>query len=92
MIEDTINKIEQRLRSSENLSPDKRVELESLLAELRTEIATLPGAQKRARGDDSDDDDLLDKLNQSVTEFETTHPQLIGIVNRISTILANMGI
>jgi hypothetical protein len=92
MIEDTINKIEQRLRSSENLPPDKRAELESLLAELRTEIATLPGAQERTRGNDSDDDDLLDKLNQSVTEFETTHPQLIGIVNRISTILANMGI
>jgi mannitol-1-phosphate/altronate dehydrogenase len=91
MIEDTINKIEQRLRSSENLPPDKRAELESLLAELRTEIATLPGVQEQTR-DDSDDDDLLHKLNQSVTEFETTHPQLIGIVNRISTILANMGI
>jgi hypothetical protein len=31
-------------------------------------------------------------LNSSVGEFETTHPQLVGIVNRIATMLANMGI
>ena len=91
MIEDTINKIEQRLRSAENLSPEKRAELESLLAELRQEVRTLPETE-RSKSPSEEDDDLLDKLNQSVTEFETTHPQLVGIVNRISTILANMGI
>jgi len=89
MIEDTINKIEERLRSAENLSPQKRAELESLLAELRAEVASLP-RDKRPR--DSDEEDLLNRLNQSVTGFETTHPQLVGIVNRISTILSNMGI
>ncbi len=91
MIEETINKIEERLRSAENLSPEKRAELESLLAELRAEVATLP-REKRVMPENADEDDLLDRLNQSVTGFETTHPQLVGIVNRISTILANMGI
>jgi hypothetical protein len=31
-------------------------------------------------------------LESSVGEFEKTHPQLVGIVNRIATMLANMGI
>ncbi len=31
-------------------------------------------------------------LHSSVTEFETTHPGLAGVANRIATLLANMGI
>ena len=34
----------------------------------------------------------LGGLESSVGEFEKTHPQLVGIVNRIGTMLANMGI
>jgi hypothetical protein len=47
-----------------------------------------------ARSDDAAEDEAspLDKLAESVAEFETTHPQLVAIVNRISTILSNMGI
>ena len=90
MIEDTINKIEERFRSADNLSLEKRQELESLLQELRSELSRLP--RTAPQGNVDEHEDLLDRLNQSVTEFETTHPQLVGIVNRISTILANMGI
>lgn len=31
-------------------------------------------------------------LESSVGEFEKTHPQLVGVVNRIATLLSNMGI
>ena len=31
-------------------------------------------------------------LSSSVAEFEETHPKLVGVVNRLCTILANMGI
>jgi hypothetical protein len=31
-------------------------------------------------------------LQSSVGEFETSHPQLSGLVNRIASLLANMGI
>jgi Mg/Co/Ni transporter MgtE len=31
-------------------------------------------------------------LESSVGEFEKTHPQLVAVVNRIATMLANMGI
>jgi len=93
MIEDTIAKIEQRLRSAQSLPPDERLELQQLLAQLRSEARSLPIVP--AIADATDDDDphtALDRLQESLAEFETTHPQLVGTVNRISTILANMGI
>jgi len=31
-------------------------------------------------------------LEASASEFEVTHPQLAGIVNRLATLLSNMGI
>jgi DNA repair exonuclease SbcCD ATPase subunit len=34
----------------------------------------------------------LGGLESSVDEFEETHPKLVGIVNRISSMLTNMGI
>ena len=34
----------------------------------------------------------LDGLTSSVTEFETSHPQLVQIVNAISHTLSNLGI
>lgn len=34
----------------------------------------------------------LDELSKSVTEFEGSHPMLVQLVNRICTVLANIGI
>ena len=41
MIDDTITKIQQRLQQASNLSPEKRRELEELVAQLQTEISGL---------------------------------------------------
>ena len=41
MIEDTISKIEARLKSTETIKQDKRRELEQLLATLKSEVAEL---------------------------------------------------
>lgn len=92
MIEDTISKIEQHLRSAQSLPPAERRELEQLLLQLRTEARSLPARGGTACSPDEDAHTALGRLQESLTEFETTHPQLVGTVNRISTILANMGI
>ncbi len=93
MIEDTIAKIEQHLRSAQCLSSDQRLELQQLLAQLRSEARSLPNVPAAAIPTEDDDaQTALGRLQESLTEFETTHPQLVGTVNRISTILANMGI
>ena len=41
MIDETIEKIQQRLDQSKNLSPEKRAELTDLITQLKTEIADL---------------------------------------------------
>lgn len=41
MIDDTIAKIQQQLQQASNLSPEKRSELQDLIAQLKTEISGL---------------------------------------------------
>ena len=96
MIEDTIAKIEHRLRSAKDLPINERQELEQLLTQLRADAKSLPRQPANSRWDQTEENDdpntALSRLQESLAEFETTHPQLVGTVNRISTILANMGI
>jgi len=94
VIEETISKIEERLRAADSLNPAQRVELQNLLAQLRREARTLPGDALSFDANNTDEDvqTTISRLEESLTAFETSHPQLTGIVNRISAILANMGI
>jgi hypothetical protein len=110
MLDDTISKIEGRIRSSDAVNENHRAELLKLLGELRGEIsalarthttqaqsiATYAEASARAATSQTRDPATLQTslggLESSVGEFEETHPQLVGIVNRIAATLANMGI
>lgn len=92
MIENTIARIEARLRTAQSLPPGEREELQRLLDQLRAESRSLPREPSSSIDEDDDVQGALGHLQESLTEFETTHPQLVGIVNRISTILSNMGI
>jgi hypothetical protein len=96
VIEDTIARIEDRLRSTESLPADQRQELEQLLRQLRIEARSLPNRPSASAPEPADESEdvqsAVDRLQESLTEFETTHPQLVGLVNRISTVLSNMGI
>ena len=93
MIEQTIAKIEERLRAAQSLSPAQRAELHELLSQLRRDAGSLPpNALSEVDPDDDDLQNSISRLAQALTSFETSHPQLTGAVNRISAILANMGI
>jgi uncharacterized coiled-coil DUF342 family protein len=97
MIEDTIAKIEAKLGSAESLSEEKRRELAELLEALRAEVRSLPEKVQRQAVDEVDEEDedvqsTVQKLEEALAGFERSHPQLITLVNRISTILSNMGI
>ena len=110
MIQDTIQKIESKLKTSDAIKPENKSELIGLLAQLRLEIDGLArtnaeGAQTVAGFTEISTHEAtriqknpqllelsLQGLSRSVEEFEDTHPQLVGVVNRISTVLANMGI
>ena len=107
MIRDTISKIETRLQGSNALSDDARAELLSLLGELKREIANVEpdvgqsiagqteSLAKHATGESRNPEVLkrsLEELSASVGGFETSHPGLVQVVNRICTTLSNIGI
>jgi hypothetical protein len=107
MIRDTISKIEARLQGSNALSDDARAELLLLLGELKREIANVePAVGQSLAGqteslakqatEESRNPELLkrslDELSASVEGFETSHPGLVQVVNRICTTLSNIGI
>jgi hypothetical protein len=92
VIEETISRIEERLRAADTLTPLQRAELEGLLEELRREARSLPPDALPESPSDEDVRSTISRLEESLTAFETSHPQITGLVNRISTILANMGI
>jgi len=93
VIEETISKIEERLRAADSLSSAQRAELQDLLAQLRTEARSLPPEAVPAEADEDEDvQSAISRLEESLAAFETSHPQITGLVNRISAILANMGI
>jgi hypothetical protein len=110
MLNDTISKIEDRIRNSGAVDEARRAELLKLLGRLRGEIAALSKThQEQAQSIASFADvsaqeatratknpatlrHSIGGLESSVGEFEKTHPQLVGIVNRIAGMLANMGI
>ena len=94
VIDETISRIEERLREADSLSPAQRTELQGLLTQLRREARSLP-ADALPPDEGSEDEDAhsaITRLEESLTAFETSHPQLTGLLNRISAILANMGI
>jgi len=110
MLQDTISKIEGRIRSSGAVDDTQRAELLALLTGLRSEIGTLSKTHQEqaesiaAFADVSAQEATretknpatlrhsISGLESSVGEFEKSHPQLVGIVNRIASVLANMGI
>ncbi len=110
MIQDTISKIEERLRQSGSLSPETRQELLKLLASLKTEITefsktnteqaqsiagfTQASAHEATRTEKNPEllEHAVGGLEKSVEGFEESHPQLVQLVNRIATILSNLGI
>ena len=110
MIEDTLQEIESRLRSSESVPQERRAELLKLLTTLKLEVAELSkthgeeaqsiagftniSAHEATRAEQNPEllSLSLKGLTSSVEGFESSHPQLVRIVNSISQTLSNLGI
>ena len=110
MIQDRLDRIEERLKQSDTVTEHDRSELLSLVTALRAEVTELSrthyeqaesitgfaglSTQEAMRSEKSPP--LLSLsirgLASSVQGFETTHPKLVEIVNRLCTMLSNLGI
>lgn len=110
MIQDRIDKIEEKLKQSKEVKEDEKVELMNLLETLRTEIDDLSkthreqadsivrftelSAHEATRKEKSPAllNSSIKGLASSIEGFEVSHPRLVGIINRISTMFYNIGI
>jgi hypothetical protein len=108
MIQDRIAKIEATLAATTDLAPATREELLALLAELKTEVASLEAAHDEqalgiarsadaafslaSQAEPASSPAVLDDLRASVVGFEASHPRLVQVVDRIALTLSNMGI
>ena len=80
-----LDELEKELHSVESLDDQSRELLKEAVGEIQSAL----------QEDDTEKlqhQSLADKLGESVVEFETSHPTLHGVVNRIIYMLGQMGI
>jgi hypothetical protein len=96
MIQRQIDQLESRIRNAEGISDERRAELLELLSSMRAETASLPpSAQEKveaAADDDRPVDAVMTEIQDSLAEFEASHPKLTQLTNQVALALSNMGI
>ena len=89
MIKETIKKIEQTLQNGRSLNEKQTLELKILLKRLEGQVQELADKKEKPSGPF---EESFNEVKKSIDEFESSHPDLVTMVNNISNILANMGI
>lgn len=110
MIQDDLDKIEERLKQSKTVKESDKAELLDLLTTLRKEIADLSqthyehaesivGFAKLSTHEATRKEKSpallslsIEGLTSSVDGFEISHPKLTEIVNKLCTMISNLGI
>jgi hypothetical protein len=106
MIEETLRKLEERIRSSERADDGARADLLELVGELRAEFAAVAETHRddaaaiaKAAGNVSgnvsgsaDGEDPAGGVEDSMLEFESAHPRIVGIFHSLMRTLADAGI
>lgn len=80
-----LDELEQELHGVETLDEESR----SLLKEAADEIQTALEAENVT---EIEHDSLTARLNDAVSEFESSHPTIYAVVNRMVDVLGQMGI
>ena len=109
MLQDTLSKIEKKLRDA-SIPVEKKTELLKLISHLKIEVTELAKTKQEQSESIAGFTHIstheairqkqnpqllklsLEGLVSSVKEFEASHPKLAESVNRICSILSNLGI
>jgi len=84
-LHDLLAKIHRELEQTEAADEAGREKLRVLEADVRRLM--------ERSGEDADaDDSMLERLQESIDHFETSHPQLTMMISQMMTILSNAGI
>lgn len=80
----TVNELEAELAALTELDDPTRALLEEALSELQATLSKQPA--------EIESQSLTERLQESAKAFESSHPNLFGIVSRTIDALAQMGI
>lgn len=94
MIEETLRRLEERIRASESASTDTRADLLDLVAELRAEFAAVAESHHDEAAAIAEQADLaaVAGVEDSMLEFESAHPRLVATFRSLMRTLADAGI
>jgi hypothetical protein len=97
MIDETLNRLEERIRSSARTSDAAKRDLLALVGELRTELAEIAethaeDAHAIAGHAESAAEGPVAGVEESMRDFETAHPKVAGLVRSFLRTLADAGI
>ena len=81
----TISELERELRGVRSLDAESRLVLEQAVQDLRTALQKVDRSAAERQS-------LVERLQESVERFESTHPSLTAILGRLIDGLAQMGI
>jgi hypothetical protein len=86
MIEDLLEQLRSKVEKASGLPDTTKTELLKLVAEVKGQTADgkHPGAADGQHG--------IHRLISSVEDLEVSHPDITDLVNRIATMLGNIGI
>ena len=84
-LRDLLEKLHYELEHTDAEDEASRERLRYLEADIRTLLA-------RSEDEAEKDEPMLERFQESIDHFETTHPQLTLMISQISTILSNAGI
>jgi hypothetical protein len=84
-LRELLEKLHYELEHTEATDEASRERLRYLEADIRTLL-------ERSEEDADDDEPILERFQESIEHFETSHPQLTLMISQISTILSNAGI
>ena len=82
---DLLEKLHNELERTQSMDEKEREMLRHLDADIRTLLARSGGNLVR-------DEPMLERLQEAVDQFETTHPTLTKALSEMMTILSNAGI
>ena len=83
MVKDLLQQLRSAVEKASGLPAESKAELEKLVAELERQTGAA-GTTEHRHG--------LNRLTEAVEGLEVSHPEITGLVNRIATALANVGI
>ena len=84
-LSDLLEKLEEELQRTEVTDEASRERLRHLQADIRA-------LRERYDAEADSDEPLLERLQESIDHFETSHPQLTMMLSQMMTILSNAGI